>query len=142
MAQVSNKDILNKLEERDGPNCKICGVVTVKIENGRVGRDSRTLDHIIAQALGGPDQWSNYQILCSRCNCLKGNRERQDKLAIKVEKKLAPTRVWAKLQEPPSPPSLLERLDYCFNIKAVSMAAASMVFLIATYLVTGINHRS
>ena len=41
------------------------------------------VDHIRARALGGPDAYENYQLLCGRCNRLKGtgtNAEARKKL--------------------------------------------------------------
>ena len=32
------------------------------------------IDHIIAKSVGGTDHIDNLQLLCSRCNRLKGNR--------------------------------------------------------------------
>ena len=33
-----------------------------------------TIDHVVPQALGGPDSPSNRRVLCRRCNSLKGPR--------------------------------------------------------------------
>ena len=36
------------------------------------------VDHIIPKSIGGPDEISNYQALCYKCNALKGNKDDTD----------------------------------------------------------------
>ena len=46
---------------RDGEFCAMCGT-----------RRNLTLDHVVPLALGGSNRISNLQLLCLRCNQLKG----------------------------------------------------------------------
>ena len=49
--------------ERDGWTCRACG------------RPTRTVDHVIAVALGGTNDMTNLQALCGACNTAKAARE-------------------------------------------------------------------
>lgn len=49
--------------ERDNFTCKQCG-----------SRRDLTIDHILAEANGGPTILDNLQTLCRRCNSRKGSR--------------------------------------------------------------------
>lgn len=69
------------LVERDGNKCAICGCVvnphdTWISENGRKcqGRKYPTVDHIKPLKSGGTDTFDNVQLLCKRCNSMKGAR--------------------------------------------------------------------
>lgn len=56
--------------ERDGPNCRNCGVFCVlpfDVKN----KNSATVDHIIPVAMGGTWLPSNAQLLCLSCNARK-----------------------------------------------------------------------
>lgn len=66
---------------RDGFRCVRCGwrpgdqVPAAKRRNGdRPTYRTLELDHIWPRSLGGPDEQSNFQVLCTSCNCSKGAR--------------------------------------------------------------------
>ena len=52
--------------------------------------DDLEVDHIKPRSKGGPDNPSNLQLLCTRCNRLKGSKVRGE--AKVVKKKTAPAR--------------------------------------------------
>lgn len=76
---------------KDNPECVACGLVGTKMIldlnpgdqsphfNLYAEEDGRyvlmTKDHWVAKALGGKDESSNYQTMCSICNNLKGHYE-------------------------------------------------------------------
>lgn len=63
------KKIINKLIERDGNACIICG---------RTLDDSEmVIDHIVPVALGGNSEIDNLQLLCYSCNVRKGIRRKE-----------------------------------------------------------------
>lgn len=63
--------------EQEG-NCNGCGT--------HFPMQNLEVDHIIARASGGTDHMDNLQLLCSRCNRIKGNRG-QEYLIAKLEGK-------------------------------------------------------
>jgi len=65
--------------ERDGYRCRDCGwkpgdPVPVKKKTDRLVYRGLEIDHIYPKSLGGPDEESNFQVLCTTCNCRKGAR--------------------------------------------------------------------
>lgn len=58
------KDVQREVWRRDGGKCQKCG-----------SRENLEFDHIIAVALGGSNTVRNIQLLCSRCNGIKSDRE-------------------------------------------------------------------
>ena len=52
---------------RDNATCNMCGKVCV-------GKDLQ-VDHKVARANGGTDDYSNLWILCQRCHAQKGRKE-------------------------------------------------------------------
>lgn len=65
--------------ERDGYRCRECGwkpgdPVPERKGTGRPVFRTLEIDHIWPKSLGGPDEESNYQVLCTTCNCRKGAR--------------------------------------------------------------------
>ena len=42
-----------------------------------VSFDQSSIDHIIPKSKGGRSDYSNYQMLCKRCNVLKSNKDMQ-----------------------------------------------------------------
>ncbi len=65
--------------ERDGYRCRECGwkpgdPVPEKKGTGRPVFRTLEIDHIFPKSLGGPDDESNFQVLCTTCNCRKGAR--------------------------------------------------------------------
>lgn len=50
--------------ERDGHRCRHCGT-----------RERLSVDHIVAEVLGGSDDMENLQTLCRPCNSRKGTRD-------------------------------------------------------------------
>lgn len=65
--------------ERDGYRCRKCGWRPgdpVPLAKGRARPVYRALeiDHVWPKSLGGTDEESNYQVLCSSCNASKGAR--------------------------------------------------------------------
>ena len=56
----------NALYGEQGGNCAACGT--------HFGKQYLEVDHIIAKSKGGTDHIDNLQLLCARCNRLKGDR--------------------------------------------------------------------
>lgn len=58
--------------ERDGWQCRLCGIDTPRSLRGTYQADAPELDHIIPLALGGSHTKANTQCACRSCNALKG----------------------------------------------------------------------
>lgn len=77
-ASYKNRIRWQDLAEKFGMRCALCGKETnphdTWTENGRVcfGRDYPTVDHIVSLKNGGEDTEANVQLLCKRCNSMKG----------------------------------------------------------------------
>jgi site-specific DNA-methyltransferase (adenine-specific) len=72
------KSVKERLFEEQNGICNGCGV-EFNIFN-------LTVDHIIPQSKGGGSCYENYQLLCSNCNSVKGNRPMEylrEKIAIR-----------------------------------------------------------
>lgn len=52
--------LTERLVERDGPDCWYCGIETTP--------ETRTIEHLLAQAHGGNDEMANLCIACEPCN--------------------------------------------------------------------------
>ncbi len=55
------------IRERQGNFCMYCGVALL-----RLNRNQRHIDHMMPVERGGPNEESNMQALCGRCNSRKG----------------------------------------------------------------------
>lgn len=66
---------LHLLISRDNGICQICGkpVNSNDIENGRIGGNYPSLDHIIPLSKGGTHTWGNVQLAHLSCNAKKHN---------------------------------------------------------------------
>ena len=75
-SMIDKSITMEKLRERDGDICQICGlpVVDSDINNGHAGRMYPTLDHIIPLSKGGSHTWDNVQLAHMSCNAGKQNR--------------------------------------------------------------------
>jgi hypothetical protein len=65
--------------ERDDYQCRTCGwkpgdPVPIKKKTDRPVYRGLEIDHIYPKSLGGLDEESNFQVLCTTCNCRKGAR--------------------------------------------------------------------
>lgn len=62
---------VNKKQAREWlklhPSCVACGAI-----------EDLSVDHIIPQSAGGPDEFSNYQTLCMTCNRVKGAKSNEE----------------------------------------------------------------
>lgn len=56
--------ILSHIIRRDGKQCKGCKI--------SLRHKDMHIDHVIPRCENGPDKISNMQILCKRCNLIKG----------------------------------------------------------------------
>lgn len=65
--------IKNALYGEQGGDCNGCGT--------HFQKQHLTVDHIIAQSMGGTDHVENLQLLCGHCNSVKGNRGQEYLLA-------------------------------------------------------------
>lgn len=66
--------------DRDGLNCVFCGVDLL--------RNEVELDHVIPESQGGPTNYNNLQVTCSKCNRDKGTLEESvfmDRLRTRAE---------------------------------------------------------
>jgi 5-methylcytosine-specific restriction endonuclease McrA len=68
--QVLRAEILR----RDGPDCAICGIETVRPVHLRSAPNDRHYDHIIPLKRGGRHSMDNVRILCATCNLRKKQR--------------------------------------------------------------------
>ena len=73
---------LEKLYERDGGKCKICGVTCdwddkYVHESGCIitGNNYPSIDHIKPLSKGGLHSWDNIQLTCRHCNSVKSDKE-------------------------------------------------------------------
>ena len=72
-----SKNIRETLHGKQAGDCNLCGI--------HFEARNLTLDHIIPQAHGGPDDDENLQLLCGACNSLKGTRTMTEALAAFAE---------------------------------------------------------
>lgn len=81
--EESKSITLDKLYERDGGICWICGGVCDK-NAGPNSNNYPSVDHVIPIAHGGKDEWSNVRLAHRICNTLKGAKiiERASPVAI------------------------------------------------------------
>lgn len=66
--------VTNKVLERDGYRCKLCGIKTPKHKRGTYDNDAPELDHIVPLSKGGDHSYLNTQCVCRRCNLSKADR--------------------------------------------------------------------
>jgi hypothetical protein len=66
---------VQKVMDRDGWRCQICGRRTPKNLRGTCKPNAPELDHIIPFAMGGPHTYSNVQCACRACNAAKGGTQ-------------------------------------------------------------------
>lgn len=69
--QAVRKD---KVFERDGWRCRLCGVETPRLLVGSCEINAPELDHIVPVSRGGAHTYANTQCLCRSCNGWKGAR--------------------------------------------------------------------
>lgn len=62
----------DRVFERDGWRCGICGKKTLPSKRGTYHPRAPELDHIVAIALGGPHTYANTMTACRSCNIRKG----------------------------------------------------------------------
>lgn len=67
------RPVSSVLPTRTGHSCAYCGVELVRYSNGRVARDSHTVDHVRPKSRGGSDDPSNKVHCCHRCNQYKAD---------------------------------------------------------------------
>ena len=70
-----SKDVRNYIYNRDNHTCKICGRYMPNgycIENNEVIKIN--IDHILAVQNGGDNSIDNLQVLCEKCNRMKGTK--------------------------------------------------------------------
>lgn len=73
-----SRNIRETLYGKQAGNCNLCGI--------HFEARNLTLDHIIPQAHGGPDDDENLQLLCGACNSLKGVRTMTEAIAALKER--------------------------------------------------------
>ena len=64
---------LNRLIQRDGLECYICGKTCDPSDKrwGSFGPDYPTIDCVVALKNGGSFTWDNVRIACGECNCVR-----------------------------------------------------------------------
>ncbi|MCY4525564.1 MAG: DNA methyltransferase [Anaerolineaceae bacterium] len=80
--QYDRTNVINALFAAQDGCCLGCGHYFPK--------RNLTLDHIVPQALGGPDVKSNLQLLCGACNSEKGTRSMAHFMAIRARRGYTP----------------------------------------------------
>ena len=70
-----------KVFERDGWLCRLCGVDTPKELSGTCNRNAPELDHIVPVSRGGLHTYENTQCLCRACNGWKAARTMDEAVA-------------------------------------------------------------
>lgn len=60
--------------ERDGWQCKMCGVDTPRYLRGTDNPNAPEMDHVVALASGGSHTYDNVQCSCLMCNRTKGTK--------------------------------------------------------------------
>lgn len=60
------KPMVQFLIDRDGMNCKLCGLI--------MSEKTISIDHIFPKSLGGSNEPINLQLAHIKCNGLKGNK--------------------------------------------------------------------
>lgn len=68
----TGKITIEKLIERDGNTCYICGIRTSK-EGGCYDPKYPNIEHVHPRSLGGEDAWYNVKVACRDCNVRKNN---------------------------------------------------------------------
>lgn len=69
---LPNENVIrDKVFDRDGWRCQVCGDKTPKRLKGTLGPKAPELDHRIPMALGGGHTYSNVQCACRACNQAK-----------------------------------------------------------------------
>lgn len=67
---MSDRELTSFIYHRDGRHCRYCGV--------RLRRHEATVDHYVAQALGGSSDHENLRLSCVQCNREKASRSVED----------------------------------------------------------------
>lgn len=68
------QSIRREVWDRDGHACVYCDVQF----SVHPGPHQRTIDHVVAKAIGGCDHSSNLVSACRSCNCRKGTRSAEE----------------------------------------------------------------
>lgn len=78
------KVLLQYLVDRDGDRCGICNrPVDITLKSGTRGsRRGPSVDHIVPRSLGGTDDLSNLRLAHWGCNQKRGNRAKNEQLAL------------------------------------------------------------
>lgn len=71
-----------KIFERDGYRCQICGKKTRRRKDGKVDNRHPSLDHIVPLSLGGSHTKENVQCACFRCNSIKRHTGKGDQMLL------------------------------------------------------------
>lgn len=69
---------LEKVYERDLGICQLCNSFII-FGNDTNADNYPSIDHIKPLSKGGLHSWDNVQLVCRRCNTLKGNKEQRNK---------------------------------------------------------------
>lgn len=67
-----------KVFDRDGWQCRICGVSTPRVLRGSYEPNAPELDHMVSLAKGGHHTWDNVQCACRSCNGSKGAKPMEE----------------------------------------------------------------
>lgn len=73
---------LQTVFKRDGPDCFFCWCTTTE--------ETRTLEHLVAVAHGGPNHLSNFVIACRKCNGRMGHMSAMEKIRIRERNRSLP----------------------------------------------------
>ena len=76
------------LRKRDNDRCQYCG----RNKNDLHAHEFLTMDHILPQSRGGPDEWENVVLACVTCNNRKGCRTPQEAGMKLLKTPVVPTR--------------------------------------------------
>lgn len=71
----------NRLLERDGPGCWLCGGPMP--DPPKRANKRRTIEHLVPRSKGGTDDWGNLVVCHQHCNHHLADRPREKKLAMR-----------------------------------------------------------
>lgn len=79
MKSIDRRQAMTKLLRKYNWRCAVCGR-SVRFDVDKAHPLRATIDHIVARALGGSNQFQNLQLACFSCNNSKGLTSESDEV--------------------------------------------------------------